>query len=86
MPPSTAPPFSPHDPLAAFNARVVLVLLSVPTRNTEPLVREKFPRFASVKFPPRLTVVLLTLMLDRLLQLPFRLSVELRTVRGVVML
>ena len=57
-----------HEPVAVFNASVVPVLSRVPTRFTVPPLRVNVPRLATVKEPPRFTVLSLALMRPALLQ------------------
>ncbi len=69
-----------HDPVAAFNVSVEPVFVSVPLRLTVPPVRLIVPNPEFVKFPPRLSVEFVTLIVPVFVQLPPRLSVELVTV------
>ena len=79
MPPLMVPPTRFHEPVVVVKARVVPVLFSVPVMFTVPPVRVNEPSAARVKLPPRLTVLLVAVIvpsLDQvLLELP-RLSVE----------
>ena len=75
VPPSTVPPSNTHEPLAAFSARVVLVLVSTPVRLTVPPLRVNAPKAANVKLPPRSTVTLVALIAPALVHAPLRLNV-----------
>ena len=54
MPPVTVPPLRFHDPVAVLSVSVCPSLLSTPVMLTNPPLRVKFARFASVNIPPRL--------------------------------
>ncbi len=79
VPPSTVPPTTFHEPVAAVKASVMPTLFRVPVRFTVPPERVNEPRPATVKVPPRLTVVLVAVIVPSFDQVLFelpRLSVE----------
>src|SRR5262249_49503323 len=75
-PPAMVPPTSRHALVCPLNTSWGLASLSVPVRLTVPARRLSRPRLFRVKPPPRLTVLLVALMLPVLVQFPPKLRVH----------
>ena len=75
VPPLIVPPARFQDPVIAFSASVVPVLVKVPVRLTVPPERLRVASCAWVKVPPRFSVLLVALTLPGLVQAPSRVRV-----------